>query len=70
MRKVMACLACKGKRLFCKEYHSEVPVEATDGLWDVCQSSENELYYRQKMFDSHAQVIRQAEQDYTPPSVC
>ena len=54
MRKVMASLASEAEGLFSKKSDSEVVVEATHGLWDVYHPSEDELYFRQKMFDAQS----------------
>ena len=54
MRKFMASLGCEVDGLFTKRSgDSLISVEATHGLWDVYHPSEDELYQRQQMFDSH-----------------
>ena len=54
MRHFMASLGCEVDGLFSKVSEGSLPVEATHGLWDVLHPSEDELYHRQQMFDSHA----------------
>ena len=56
MRIFMASLGCESDGLFSKETEGSLPVEATHGLWDVLHPSEDELYQRQQMFDSHAKA--------------
>ena len=52
MRRFMASLGHKGDGLFSKQTEfSEIPVEATHGLWDVIHPSEDELMLRQKDYD-------------------
>ena len=53
MRKFMASLGGKGPGLFTRKTDTgEVPIEATHGLWNVIHPSEDELVYRQQMFDN------------------
>ena len=55
MRHFMASLGCEVDGLFSKVSEGSLPVEATHGLWEVLHPSDDELYHRQIMFDSHAQ---------------
>ena len=52
MRNFMASLGHTGETVFSKQVDaSEIPVEATHGLWDVIHPSEDELVQRQKEYD-------------------
>ena len=62
MRQVMASFACEIDGLFSKKSNSPIHVEATHGLWDVYHPSEDELHFRQKMFDYHSN----GETNFTP----
>ena len=74
MRNFMASLGTTGQGLFTKKSEETVDaprVEATHGLWDVIQPSENELFQRQEMFDqqermAHGAVPGQTGTDASP----
>ena len=52
MRNFMASFGHTGETIFSKQTDaSEIPVEATHGLWDVIHPSEDELVQRQKDYD-------------------
>jgi len=56
-RKFMASLGDVGDGLFTKKTETDgVPIEATQGLWDVIHPSEDELFERQQMFEKHEKV--------------
>jgi len=70
MRRFMASLGCGSEGLFSTKSDSDIPVEATHGHWDVIHPSEDELCYRQQMFDTHTktQQVPTANGNDAPPS--
>ena len=53
-RKFMASLGDTGDGLFTKKSETDgVPIEATQGLWDVIHPSEDELFERQNIYENH-----------------
>ena len=50
----MASLGDTGDGLFTKKSETDgVPIEATQGLWDVIHPSEDELFERQQIYEKH-----------------
>ena len=53
-RKFMASLGDTGDGLFTKKSETDgIPIEATQGLWDVIHPSEDELFERQQIYENH-----------------
>ena len=62
MRNFMASLGRTGEGMFSKQSEtSEIPVEATHGLWDVIHPSEDELVQRQQAFDQGIKKTEETE---------
>ena len=62
MRRFMASLGTTGDGFFTKQMGGgEVPVEATQGKWDVIHPSEDELVLRQQQFEKHEKDASQTQ---------